>query len=67
MEEAKAFIELAKLSLSRYDERRKYQWRISLGFWALIVGAMIKKKELIIPSTDQYWISIALGLAYLFL
>ncbi len=41
MEEAKVLIELAKLSISRYDERRKYEWRVSFAFWALIVGAMI--------------------------
>lgn len=67
MEEAKVLIELAKLSLSRYDERRKYEWRISFAFWALIVGAMIKKKELMIPLPGQYWISIVAGVLYAFL
>jgi hypothetical protein len=67
MEEAKVLIELAKLSLSRYDERRKYEWRVSFAFWALIVGAMIKKKELMIPLPGQYWILIVAGVLYAFL
>lgn len=67
MKEAKILIDLAKLSLSRYDERRKYEWRVSFAFWALIVGAMIKKKELAILLPGQYWISIVAFLLYLFL
>jgi len=32
VEGVKALIEFAKLSLSRYDERRKYEWRVSVAF-----------------------------------
>jgi hypothetical protein len=67
MGKSEALIELAKVSISRYDERRKYHWRLSFAFWALIIGAVIKKKELVIPLPDQCWISIVAILLYLFL
>lgn len=67
MDKINILIELSKLSLNRYNERRKYEWRVSFAFWALIVGAIIKKKDLIIPFPGEYWISIISVLLYLFL
>ena len=66
MEKVKALIDLAKLSFARYDERRKYHWQISIAFWALIVGAIIKKKELTLPISYNVFVLIVPGLLYLF-
>jgi hypothetical protein len=67
MDKVKALIDLSKLSFARYDERRKYHWQISIAFWALIVGAIIKKRELTLPISNNVFLLIVAGLLYLFL
>jgi hypothetical protein len=66
MEKVKALIDLSKLSFARYDERRKYHWQISIAFWALIVGAIIKKNELTLPVSYSVALLIFAGLVYTF-
>jgi hypothetical protein len=66
MEKVKALIDLSKLSFARYDQRRKYHWQISIAFWALIVGAIIKKKELTLPISHNVLVLIVAGLVYIF-
>ncbi len=53
MDKLEALIELAKLSSSRHDERRKYEWQVSLAFWALIIGAIVKKNDLHLSCIDS--------------
>jgi hypothetical protein len=67
MEKVQALIDLSKISFARYDERRKYHWQISIAFWALIVGLIIKKSELNLPISDNVYLSIAAFLLYAFL
>jgi len=50
IEKVKALIGLSKLSFARYDQRNKYYWQLSIGFWALIVGAIIKKDQFPLPE-----------------
>ena len=66
MEKVKALIDLAKLSFDRYDHRRKYHFQISIAFWALIVGAIIKKKELNLPLSSCPYLLAFFALLYLF-
>jgi hypothetical protein len=66
MEKVRALIDLSKLSFARYDERRKYHWQISIAFWALIVGAIIKKNELTLPISYSRPLLIFAALLYLF-
>ena len=65
MEKIKALIDLSKLSFDRYDQRRKYHWQISIAFWALIVGAIIKKKELTLPISHNKFLLIVALLLYI--
>ena len=65
MEKFKALIDLSKLSFDRYDQRRKYHWQISIAFWALIVGAIIKRKELDLPISHNIFVLIAALLLYI--
>jgi hypothetical protein len=58
-----ALIELSKLSASRHDERRKYEWKVSLAFWALIIGAIVKKSDLRLQCING-WIGILAGGLY---
>jgi len=50
IEKVKALIDLSKLSFARYDQRKKYHWQLSIGFWALIVGAIIYKDKFCLPE-----------------
>ena len=45
MSDAHILVELANLAASRHDERRKYEWKVSFAFWALIVGAILRKPD----------------------
>jgi len=67
-DKANSLIELAKLAASRHDERRKYEWKISLAFWGLLIAAIFKKN---IFSTYSNCICIIIGagiiLVYAFL
>ena len=66
MSGSEVLIELAKLSASRHDERRKYEWRVSLAFWALIVGAILKKSALNLQNV-QPWVGIVACILYSFI
>ncbi len=66
MNDIEALIELAKLAASRHDERRKYEWKVSFAFWVLIIGTIVKKKELNLQSIDV-WVGILLCALYAFL
>jgi len=50
IEKVKALIDLSKLSFARYDQLKKYHWQLSIGFWALIVGAIIYKDKFRLPE-----------------
>lgn len=66
MSGSEVLIELAKLSASRHDERRKYEWKVSLAFWALIVGAILKKSALNLQNV-QPWVGIVACILYSFI
>lgn len=66
MSGSEVLIELAKLSASRHDERRKYEWKVSLAFWALIVGATLKKSALNLQNV-QAWVGIVACILYSFI
>jgi hypothetical protein len=60
MSDSDTLVELAKLAASRHDQRRQYEWRVSFGFWALLVGAFIKA-ETISKISDSLSIFITGG------
>jgi hypothetical protein len=66
MNDVEALIELAKMASSRHDERRKYEWKVSFAFWAIIIGAIIKKNELHLQCIN-IWIGAVLCTLYAFL
>jgi hypothetical protein len=66
MNDVEALIELAKLAASRHDERRKYEWKVSFAFWALIIGAIVRKNELNLQCIDVLG-GILIGVLYAFL
>ena len=66
MNDIEALIELAKLSASRHDERRKYEWKVSFAFWALLIGAIIKKEDLCLQGINVLF-GILIGALYAFL
>ena len=39
-EAIQACLDLAKYHASRHDQRRSYEWKVSLGFWGLIVAGI---------------------------
>ena len=61
---ADSLIELAKLAATRHDERRKYEWKVSFAFWAIIIGAIAKKSSLIFICP---WLGITVVVLYAFL
>lgn len=65
MDKVRSLIELAKLSASRHDERRNYEWKVSFAFWALLIGAVVKNQQLgfkVVPI----WLCILIGILYAF-
>lgn len=66
MSAPEVLVELAKLSASRHDERRKYEWKVSLAFWALIIGAILKKSALNLQNV-QPWVGIVVCILYSFI
>jgi len=66
MDKLEAVIELAKMSSSRHDERRKYEWQVSLAFWALIIGAIVKKSDLHLQCLSSSY-GVLIGALYAFL
>jgi hypothetical protein len=63
-DKANALIELAKLSASRHDERRKYEWKVSFAFWGIIIAAIFKKKSLPLICP---WVGMVLVVLYAFI
>jgi len=53
MSDADTLVEIAKLAASRHDQRRQYEWKVSFGFWALLVGALIEGRT-IFPNASAY-------------
>lgn len=49
------WIKLADHYAKRHDERRNYEWKITLGFWAAILATMHQK---IVPEkiAMEYWV-----------
>jgi ABC-type bacteriocin/lantibiotic exporter with double-glycine peptidase domain len=41
-----SYVKLSNFFASRHDRRREYEWKISFGFWALIIGATLHKSNL---------------------
>ena len=66
MSGSETLVELAKLSSGRHDERRKYEWKISFAFWALIIGAILKKSDLNLQNV-QPWIGVTVCILYSFI
>lgn len=60
-ERFEACIELAKFSAQRHDARREYEWKVTLGFWALTVAGIATRPEW--PISVPWWIAPALSLS----
>ena len=50
MSDADTLVALANLAATRHDERRRYEWKVSFAFWALLVGAILEARDLIIDA-----------------
>lgn len=61
MGDADTLVDLAKLAASRHDQRRQYEWKVSFAFWALLVGAVLKRHELV------HGLPISIGILVVFL
>ena len=45
-EKSNLCLDIAKLSYSKFNDRRAYEWKVTLGLWAVILASIIKNKEL---------------------
>ena len=61
--QVQACIDLAKLSADRFDQRRSYEWKVTVGFWAVIVAAIVQGSAVSLPK-GVGWIALA---AYAFI
>lgn len=57
-EQFDAFMSLCEFRFNRWANRRQYEWRISVGLWAILVAGMIYIQK---PSGALLWLLI-LGL-----
>lgn len=48
-----ALMRLNEFRFERWQDRRKYEWRVSLGLWALMAAATYYKKTLIPPLPNS--------------
>jgi hypothetical protein len=63
-----ACMRLAEFFAKRNDGRRSYEWKVTLGLWALLVGAIRYKKDVqALPAWLHTWLFFAVGLIYAFL
>ena len=63
VEQAKQYIELAKMSQASFHNRRDYEWRVAFGFWGLMAAAtylLIDKKVLVLSGNSVGWLLLAL-------
>jgi hypothetical protein len=44
-----ACMKAADFGAARWDARRQYEWKITLGFWALLVAAIAFFRETVLP------------------
>jgi hypothetical protein len=49
---------------NKFEHRRQYEWKITLGVWALPVAGIAFVKQ---PSSVPYWLAVLFFLAYVFL
>lgn len=62
-----AYMEQAKYAASRHDARREIEWKVSLAFWATIVGAVGVLRETGSPDgIIDWWVALILVLGYAF-
>jgi len=58
----------ADFCAGRHDARREYEWKVTLGFWALILGAIAFLKNYISEGHKIDWRLIPIiGVGYAFL
>ena len=60
-----SYMKLSNFFASRDDKRREYEWKISFGFWTLIVGAILNKPKLpVLQDPCAAVVSIILGVIF---
>jgi len=61
-----AYLKLADFYIARFDGRREYEWKVTLGFWAAILGSAATFRELAgkLELGDLLYIAIAIFFAH---
>lgn len=61
MSEVEGLLRLAELASSRHDQRRQYEWKVSLGLWALLAIGSLRSEAL-----PRIHASIGAGVVFLY-
>jgi len=60
-----AYLRLAELSEKLFDGRRQYEWKVTLGFWALLAAAINLHPKTPLPPLLYVAVSLAFGFVWL--
>ena len=53
---AETYVELARLKAESFYDRRRYDWKITLGFWAVLIGIVYHEKTI-----NGWWLIAAVA------
>ena len=61
-ERVKALMNLANFRFARWQERRSYQWKMSLALWAALTFAAgyVAAHEVAMSKSDLLWVAFGL-------
>jgi hypothetical protein len=57
--ESRMLLDLSRFFASRFDERRRYEWKVSFAFWAMLIGMTLRKEHLSV-SPIIVWVAVFL-------
>ncbi|MBI5963981.1 MAG: hypothetical protein HY863_10935 [Chloroflexi bacterium] len=60
-----AAMRIAEFCIRQFNERRDYSWKISLGFWAVIIGSVAVVKEYFQTFPDNLCLRIFISILVL--
>jgi len=64
-----ALMQMANFEFTKFDKRRGYEWKMSLGLWGALLGSVAIIKDLKLPPEAPYiagLFSLIIGLGYVF-
>ena len=62
-----ACMKIVEFRTKRIDGRRNHEWKVTLGLWAILAAAVVKRSDLEISEPHLHWGLAAIVLGHAFL